>query len=166
MNKRKVFVIGDSISIHYGPFLKNLLENDSEYDFEYDRKRGMEQALKDLDKPVGANGGDSNQVLEYLLEEKAKGIMYDLLLINCGLHDIRTDVKNGLRQVDSDIYEENLNKICEISLGMAKKVIWVESTPVYDEIHNNLSKEMHRYKSDLEKYNQIAVKVMEVNSIS
>ena len=166
MNKRKVFVIGDSISIHYGPFLKNFLEDDSEHSFEYDRKRGMEQALKDLDKPVGANGGDSNQVLEYLLEEKVKGIMYDLLLINCGLHDIRTDVKSGLRQVDSVRYEENLNKICKISLGMAKKVIWVESTPVYDEIHNNISKGMHRNKSDLAQYNQLAEKVMEANSIS
>lgn len=161
MSKRKIFVIGDSISIHYGPFLKSFLEDD----FEYDRKRGIEQALKDLDKPVGANGGDSSQVLEYFLEEQSKGTKYDLLLLNCGLHDIRTDVKSGKKQVDLATYKENLRKMCEISLGMAKMVIWIESTPVYDETHNSISLEIHRYKNDLVDYNQIAEEVMNANSI-
>ena len=36
MSKRSVFVIGDSISIYYGPHLKMMLGSD----FDYDRKRG------------------------------------------------------------------------------------------------------------------------------
>ncbi|WP_264166498.1 hypothetical protein [Clostridium tagluense] len=43
------------MSIHYGPYLKNMIK----HKFEYDRKRGMKQALTDLDKPIGANAGDS-----------------------------------------------------------------------------------------------------------
>ncbi|HEY8804236.1 MAG TPA: hypothetical protein VIM42_03860 [Clostridium sp.] len=87
MKKRKIFVIGDSVSIHYGPYLKEMIENE----FEYDRKRGIEQALIDLDKPIGANAGDSGMVMKYRIHEQQKNIKYDVLLINCGLHDIRVD---------------------------------------------------------------------------
>lgn len=59
MGKRNLFVIGDSVSIHYGPYLKKMIE----YKFNYDRKRGIEQALEDLDTPIGANAGDSKMVL-------------------------------------------------------------------------------------------------------
>ncbi|KIE48240.1 hypothetical protein U732_4009 [Clostridium argentinense CDC 2741] len=62
---RSLFVIGDSISIHYGPYLREMIKDK----FAYDRKRGLEHALIDLDKPVGANIGDSSMVLEYLQEE-------------------------------------------------------------------------------------------------
>lgn len=59
MKKRKIFVIGDSVSIHYGPYLKKMIK----HKFEYDRKRGMEDALTDLDRPIGANAGDSGVVM-------------------------------------------------------------------------------------------------------
>jgi hypothetical protein len=62
MDKKTVFVIGDSISIHYGPFLKKMVNEK----YNYDRKGNMEDALKNLDKAIGANGGDSSMVLEYL----------------------------------------------------------------------------------------------------
>ena len=85
MARRDVFIIGDSISIHYGPYLKKYISNN----YNYDRKRGLEVALKDLDNPVGANAGDSRMVLQYLKEEQEKETKYDVLLINCGDHDIR-----------------------------------------------------------------------------
>ena len=50
LRKPKVFVIGDSISMHYGPYLKRSLEGF----FEYDRKRDERQAQEDLDNPIGA----------------------------------------------------------------------------------------------------------------
>ena len=74
MEKRKLFVIGDSISIHYGPYLKAITKGK----FEYDRKTGLDQALTNLDKPTGANAGDSLMVLEYLTEEFKKNTKYDL----------------------------------------------------------------------------------------
>lgn len=73
MERRKLFVIGDSASIHYGPYLKKMTEDK----FQYDRKRGEEQALMDLDKPIGANAGDSRMLLEYLREEFEKNTKYD-----------------------------------------------------------------------------------------
>jgi hypothetical protein len=59
--------------------------------FEYDIKRGIEQALTDLDRPIGANAGDSRMVMDYLAEEYEENTKYDILLINCGLHDVRRD---------------------------------------------------------------------------
>lgn len=49
----RLFVIGDSISIFYGPYLKKYVEGK----FDYDRKRDKGEAMKNLDNPVGANGG-------------------------------------------------------------------------------------------------------------
>ncbi|MEM7108775.1 MAG: hypothetical protein AAF519_11155, partial [Bacteroidota bacterium] len=60
----KIFVIGDSISIHYGPYLAQYLGTD----FQYARKGDNGEAFKNLDIPVGANGGDSRMVLDYLRE--------------------------------------------------------------------------------------------------
>ncbi len=59
---KRLFVLGDSISIHYGPYLKRFVSST----YIYDRKRGESQALLDLDQPVGANGGNSRMVLEYI----------------------------------------------------------------------------------------------------
>jgi len=85
VKKRKIFVIGDSVSIHYGPYLKKMIK----HKFEYDRKRGIEDALTDLDRPIGANAGDSGMVMEYLAKEYKKNTKYEILLINCGLHDAK-----------------------------------------------------------------------------
>ena len=68
MERQKIFVIGDSVSIHYGPYLREMIKDK----FDYDRKRGIEEALTDSDKPIGGNAGDSRMVLEYLIEEYQK----------------------------------------------------------------------------------------------
>ncbi len=159
--KHKLFVLGDSISIQYGPYLKGKL---TEY-FIYDRKKGIEQALADLEKPVGANGGDSRQVLAYLSEESEKDIQYDVLLLNCGLHDLRVDVLTGNHQVEPEEYRSNLNEIIEIAGKISKKIIWVESTPIIDEIHNSMSKGMQRFEADVNLYNKIANGIMVGNNI-
>ena len=56
---RTIHVIGDSISIHYGQYLKQYLIGVAEYS----RKEGE---VSSLDDPMGGNGGDSSMVLEYL----------------------------------------------------------------------------------------------------
>ncbi len=161
MKKRKVFVIGDSVSIHYGPHLKRMIKSE----FEYDRKRGIEQALIDLDKPIGANAGDSRMIMEYLAHEMKKNIKYDILLINCGLHDIRVNRESNEVQVRLEEYKKNLIKIIEISKNMANKTIWIESTPVIDVIHNAREKGVLRYSRDSNIYNIAAKKIMDQYSV-
>jgi lysophospholipase L1-like esterase len=150
MNKRRIFVLGDSISIHYGPWLEKM----TAHSFLYDRKRGEEQ--EDLEKGAGANGGDSSLVLDYLREKEAAGMSFDILVVNCGLHDIRVDGETGENQVGIDDYAENLVKIMETAKRMSETVIWAKSTPVVDDIHNTRTDMFKRYSKDLERYNEKA----------
>lgn len=161
MGKRKVFVIGDSISIHYGPYLKKEIEDR----FQYDRKRGLEDALKDLDMPIGANAGDSRMVLQYLNEQHGAGITYDILLINCGLHDIRVDRETRNHQVNLKEYEDNLVEIVRLTEIMAKEVIWIGVTPVIDEVHNKRDGGFFRFSRDAETYDEVAKNIMKKNNI-
>ena len=60
--EKNVFVVGDSISVAYGPHLERMLRPR----FGYARKTGQEPALMSLPGPQDANGGDSACVLAYL----------------------------------------------------------------------------------------------------
>ncbi|AFM41515.1 GDSL-like Lipase/Acylhydrolase [Desulfosporosinus acidiphilus SJ4] len=157
MEKKRVFVLGDSISIHYSPFLEKMISSK----FKYQQKDQVIDALKDLDKPNGANAGDSNMVLEYLRDEEKKGVYYDILLVNCGLHDIRVDRNANQIQTEKERYEENLKQICEVTLKMSQRMFWITTTPVIDIIHNRRSEGFLRYGKDVELYNHLAEKIMD-----
>ena len=102
----KIYVLGDSISIGYGSFLDAYLKGI----IEYSRKEGEEEALLNLDNPVGANGGDSGMVLSFLQAKAASGgIDADLLLLNCGLHDIKTAPSSGAYQVPIETYRDHVH---------------------------------------------------------
>ena len=162
MNKKNLFVIGDSISIQYGPYLKKMVNGV----FEYDRKKGAEQDLKDLDNPVGANGGDSRMVLNFLKEQSDNKVNYNILTLNCGLHDIKKDKKTGRNQIEIDEYEENIKEISNLAKKMAHDVIWVSTTPVDDYLHNILySQCIDRYNKDVIEYNNAANYIMNENSV-
>ena len=159
--KPKVFVLGDSISMQYGPYLRKSLKGF----YVYDRKRGEEQSTADLDNPVGANGGDSGMVLTYLQELNDKGDFdTDILLLNCGLHDIKTNPQTNSRQVEPDIYLKNLRQIVKLVKKMKIRLVWVSTTPVVDEIHNSQAG-FHRFKKDVQQYNRIAEGVMRSHRI-
>ncbi len=160
--KKKIFVIGDSISIQYGPFLKNFIESK----FEYDRKRDNGEAMQDLNKPVGANGGDSKMVVEYLKTlQTDKSFKADILLVNCGLHDIKTDRKTGKKAIELDEYKANLKEIFKIARKLKVKLIWITSTPVNDEIHNSKNVGFYRYSKDAEIYNDAAKALFEKEKV-
>lgn len=149
----KVFVVGDSISIFYGPYLKKYLEGT----YEYDRKRDKGEAMGNLDIPVGANGGDSRMVVDYLKElAEDASFKTDIMLINCGLHDVKTNPKTGKRQISLEEYRQNLDTIYQMAELMKAKLVWVNSTPVNDSIHNNSGVAFYRYNKDAIRYNEVA----------
>ncbi len=153
----KIFVIGDSISIQYGPYL----EADLRGVMDYARKEGEEEALLNLDNPQGANGGDSSMVLAFLeAKAAAGGIDADLLLFNCGLHDIKTDPETGERQIAIEQYEGNLTQIVQIIRGMGISPVWIRTTPCDEQIHNVRNKSFQRFAADGIAYNQVADQVM------
>ncbi|KAA6351105.1 hypothetical protein EZS27_001531 [termite gut metagenome] len=156
--KPKLFLIGDSISVQYWPYLEKNLSNIADIE----RKKDDGQAEKDLDVPIGANGGDSRMVLEYLRSKfKDSGFKPDYLLFNCGLHDIKHDPKTGIIQVTAKDYRKNMEEIIGLLQQKGVKPIWIRTTYVVDSIHNSKSSSIRRYEVDVLKYNTIADEVCE-----
>ncbi|MEM9856829.1 MAG: SGNH/GDSL hydrolase family protein [Bacteroidota bacterium] len=149
----KVFVIGDSISIHYGPYLAQYLGAD----FQYARKGDNGEALQNLDVPVGANGGDSRMVLDYLKELlQNEQFTADYILLNCGLHDIKTKPETYEKQVEIKEFRSNLASIFRLINEADIKPIFITTTSVVDSIHNNKMPHFFRYQEDVAAYNQVA----------
>jgi lysophospholipase L1-like esterase len=152
-----VHVVGDSISVGYGPWLEKFLAGS----WRYSRRGGEAEARLNLDLPVGANSGDSAQVLEYLRGLlKRDDFRPDLLLVNCGLHDIKCDPATGAKQVALPDYGKNLREIVQLAAGRGIPLAWVRTTHVCDEIHNAAMKEFFRYAKDAEVYDEVACKIM------
>lgn len=151
-----VFLVGDSISIQYGPYLEEYMRGM----IEFDRKRDDGNAEESANVIKGDNGGDSKMVLAYL---KAKledpGFKPDYLLINCGLHDIKRQMPAGKLQVEKEDYRKNLIEIAGLAQTNSIPLIWIRTTAVVDTIHNSRSKTVHRYADDLADYNKVADEV-------
>ncbi len=155
----RVFVVGSSATIHFGPYL----EKEAAGRFHYDRKQAIDgkRAEDDLDFPQGASGGDSGMVLAYLRHRRMNDpIPADVLLLQCGLHDIKTDPATGCKQVPPEQFEANLREIAREVTAMGLKLAWLRITPVFDEIHNTRLSKFHRYQADVDAYNAIADRVM------
>ncbi|MCF7687364.1 MAG: SGNH/GDSL hydrolase family protein [Cephaloticoccus sp.] len=153
----KVYVLGDSISIHYGPFLQQHLRGV----MDYARKVGEDEARLNLDEPAGANGGDSMRILTFLeAKSRAGGIDADVILVNCGLHDIRTNPQTGAKQITPEHYAENLRAIIATVATMPPKLVWIRSTAFDEAVHNSRGVGFHRHLTDLEAYNAIADAIM------
>jgi len=155
--KLRIYVVGDSISIHYGPYLGKYLEGR----MGYARKEGEAEARLNLDAPIGGNGGDSAQVLAFLRAmAKSGGIDADLLLVNCGLHDIKRHPETGALQVSPEAYEGNLRAIVAVAAEMRLTLIWMCTTPCDEKVHNRPGMKFHRFAADCADYNAVADRVM------
>ncbi len=157
MRLPRLYLIGDSISIHYWPYLKKYLHRI----FVCSRKEGEEEALLNLDNPQGANGGDSSMVLAFLkAKQAAGGLDADVVLLNCGLHDIKTNPKTGARQVPIERYRLNLRRIVRLVRQMGPELVWVNTTPCDEAVHNRPGISFHRFSADCDSYNAAADKIM------
>lgn len=158
----KLFVVGDSISMQYGPYLEQYLKGH----YSYDRKREEPSSPESTEKPKYANGGDSDRVLAYLQNKlKAPNFRPDVLLVNCGLHDIKTDVQTGKKQVDLETYKQNLEQIYDLVAKNGISMVWVRTTPVDDTQHNSKQQTFHRYAADVAMYNEVADTIFESRKV-
>lgn len=161
MSKR-ILVLGDSIALQYFAYLRDFLRPE----FECFLKGDTEEALRDLDKATGSNGGDSNRIRKFLDEEISKDTLAcEYLVLNCGLHDIRTDPITGMKQVDLQDYEKNLKYIIGLLQSHSIPTIWIRTVQVIERLHNDGRIGFYRYRIDVDRYNAVADGLMRDNHI-
>lgn len=153
-----IFLMGDSISIHYGPYLIKDLAGVAAID---------QKKIETLQgRTFSRNGGDSKRVLAYLTAKLSEPHFHpDYIILNCGLHDIGRDTVTKQLQVSPDEYKINLRKIFSMIQEKKIRIMWVTTTPVVDSIHNGRTKALLRYSADLENYNRIAAGVCKEFSV-
>lgn len=158
-----VYLIGDSISFHYGAYLRTYLQNF----YEFYSKPGDETELQQLETPVGGNGGDSSMVLAHLQGLQNSGSFHsDLIVINCGLHDIKTDTRTGEKQVPLTSYQLHLEEIIACVREMGAQLLWIRTTPVDEKRHNKRVHEFHRFTGDQQAYNSAADEIMYAHQVA
>lgn len=158
---KKLFLLGDSISLQYKPYLQPLLKGQ----FVIEQKSGDSLAFKNLDIPAGANGGDSRMVLKFLKKKmEDTGFKPDLLLLNCGLHDVKHNPATQKIAVEENEYRSNLEGICQLVSSRKIPLVWIRTTGIIDSIHRK-NRGFDRYLKDVERYNTIAHEVFAAHHI-
>jgi lysophospholipase L1-like esterase len=153
----KLFLVGDSISIYYTPILQADLAGEASL------TRKTSAAPESIAVQLGdpnVQGGNSRMVLEYLRGRfQDEGFHPGVVLVNCGLHDVKRVPKTNVVAIDAAEYEANLKAIEDLVRSHRAKLVWISTTPVDDARHNALSKEFFRYNADVVRYNEIAAKL-------
>jgi lysophospholipase L1-like esterase len=153
----KVLIIGDSISIGYFPFVKELMNGKAE-----------------VTRPFKENGNSEN------CQGTSNGVMnihrwigdteWDIIHFNFGLHDMkhvnpvtRENSSNPEHPLQADLkqYKHNLQVIVEALKRTGAKLIFATTTPYPDEVGGPL-----RDPGMPEKYNKAAMKIMKNNGIT
>lgn len=157
---KKVLLIGDSISMDYGQYLPDFLAKG----IHVYGKPDHGEAYRDLDIPLGGNGGDSAMVLEYLQNADDQVLSCDYFFFNCGLHDIKHNRASQQIQVSPAAYRENLEQILALMAARSIPVVFINSTPTDGSRHGKM-KSFFRVTEELPAYNEIAEAVMAAHQI-
>jgi len=158
---KKLFLLGDSISMQYSPYLEKMLAGK----FTIIRKQDGGEGMQNLDVPKGSNIGDSRMALTYIkFKLSDERFTPDLITLNCGLHDIKRNPATQAIAVDTVEYRQNLREIASIVAKRKIEMIWIRTTAVVDSIHMK-NKGFNRYAKDLDKYNAIADEVFKKANI-
>ncbi len=145
-SRKKVLVIGDSISIGYTPYVKEKLK--SEADVVHNRGNAK----------FSKNGLDS-------IYSWIGNTDWDVIHFNFGLWDLcyrlpsgERDKNNGKLTATVEEYKDNLDKIVSILKETDAEIIFANTTMVP-------SKESGRYTQDVERFNMAAEEVMKKHNI-
>jgi hypothetical protein len=115
---RSVILIGDSIRIGYTPIVARALTGQA-----------------DIWAPQ-ENGGTSANVLAHL-DEWVLPRGPDVVHLNCGLHDLKTEFGANTTAVPLDAYAGNLEAIFGwIAQRTSATLIWASTTPVNERWHH------------------------------
>ncbi|MGV3540671.1 MAG: SGNH/GDSL hydrolase family protein [Rufibacter sp.] len=148
--KKKVLIIGDSISIGYFPFVQKMLAGQAEVVHNQGNAQHTRTGLKKIN--------------EWLGQEK-----WDVIQFNFGLWDLcyrnpnsenqgGRDKVNGKLTTTLEQYRTNLDSLAYIIKGTGAKVVYVTTTYVPEN-------EAGRFPQDAQKYNKVAKEVMKKHGI-
>lgn len=149
----RVLIIGDSISVGYTPFVKQMMTNRAVIVHAPGNSAATVVGLKRLDQWLG--------------KEK-----WDVIHFNWGLHDMKyidpataeTDmaklipVEKGKQWVPVEQYEPNLKALVQRLKQSGAKLIWCSTTPVPEGANG-------RVPGDVPKYNAAALRVMQAEGV-
>lgn len=131
----RVLLIGDSISIGYTPFVREILKG----------KANVHRIL--------TNGGPTTKGIENIDEWLGKS-RWNVIHFNWGLHDLKY-MFDDQPQVDLAQYERNLGRLVWRLQKTGAALIWATTTPV-----PSLRVAPKRIPKDVSRYNEAAARVM------
>ncbi|RBP45108.1 acyl-CoA thioesterase-1 [Roseimicrobium gellanilyticum] len=155
--KKRVLILGDSISIGYTPFVQKMLADEM-------------VVLRPMrgDKPENCSGTTSGvaNIDRWLQIDGGK---WDVIHFNWGLHDLKhvkpdgktSDLATDPPQATVEVYEKNLREIVAKLKATGAKLIFCTTTPVPEG-----SMKVYRTDADAVKYNAAALQVMKENGIA
>jgi lysophospholipase L1-like esterase len=135
-----VILIGDSIRMGYQPVVQRALTGQAE-----------------IWAPT-ENGGTSGNVLAYL-DDWVLSRSPDIVHLNCGLHDLKSEFGASTTAVPLHEYATNLEAIfARITERTSATLIWATTTPVNERWHHE-NKAFDRFEADVRAYNQRASEI-------
>lgn len=149
-DRPKVLILGDSISIGYTPYVKELLKDVADVSRPDENCQGTSNGVKKIDAWLGDT-------------------RWDVIHFNFGLHDLkRVDPATGQnstreedpKQADLKQYTRNLKAITQRLKKTGAVLIFATTTPFPDKPDGPL-----RHSSDAEAYNRAALKIMKKNKV-
>ncbi len=159
-----VLIIGDSISIGYTPFVKELLAGSA----------NVSRPMKEDGNAENCEGTTSGvQNIERWLTEAGAGnsiYQWDIIHFNFGLHDLKhVDPITGKnsnnpkdpQQADLKQYKKNLTEIVSKLKATQAKLIFATTTPYPDKVDGPL-----RSPGMPDRYNRVAIQIMNKNGIA
>lgn len=136
-----VLLAGDSISFGYGPRVGRMLN--STFNIEN----------------LPENGGTSANLLAHL-EEWMIRTNFDLIHLNCGLHDLAIYKGAETNTIQLEQYKKNVETIIRrIRSETSTLLIWATTTPVIYERHH-MNTGFDRMEDDVRLYNKVADRIM------
>jgi lysophospholipase L1-like esterase len=157
--KKRVLLLGDSISIGYTPFVQEVMADNAV----------VLRPMKN-DKPENCSGTTAGvQHIDRWLQ--IDGGKWDVIHFNWGLHDLKhvlpddptktSDKSTDPPQASVEVYEKQLREIVTKLQATGAKLIFATTTYVPDGAHK-----AYRSNADVERYNAAALKLMKEKNIA
>lgn len=158
-DRPRVLILGDSISIGYTPYVREMLRAEAE----------VVRPMRDADTAENC-AGTLNGVREIDRWLKIGGGRWDVIHFNFGLHDLkRVDPQTGQasnrpedpRQSEPEAYARQLEEIVAKLKSTRAKLIFATTTPV-----PSGGVRPHRDVADPERYNAMARRIMKRHGVA